>query len=145
MENQYTTDFVRSAAPLPVVTNSLWMHPDENVRKRLPIGYALGVVWMEKFMEGKKGISFYDINATMDAYNIGNTSGFPSTDIAVASRNLEKGLVPPPVPVQRISSAPLHHYVHKDFSVFLARFSEYIIENKPFAGVEAMLRANIPN
>ncbi|MBL6946842.1 MAG: hypothetical protein ISR47_09395 [Rhodospirillales bacterium] len=141
VEEHYTVEFVRSATPLVFMSNSLWVHPDENVRRSRPLGYVMGVIWQEQFMKGKNGISFYNRESTLNAYNNGVISGFPIGDVTISLKIKRGELIPPPVSIEPVFSAPLFHYVHRDYSDFMAVFSDFLLKNKPFANIEATLYA----
>jgi len=132
VEVQYSRPFVRSATPLFYISNRLWLHPDQKVRERLPIGYVLGVVWEELYMKNRAGVAFYSTFEVYDAYQRGLISGFfdSSTSTNTQFDNFE--LKPVPVLGKFISKLPLFHYLGVEHAEFMDELSELLKTESPY-------------
>jgi len=131
-EALYTRKFVRSEEPLFGLTSSLWLHPGETKIKSLGTGYILGVVWMEKHLNGRKSKAFHSAEDMFEAYNAGLISGFLAADFSVGIRMASNELKPSPVHAKTLHDLPLFHYLGKEFAPFMAKFSKVLTADEPF-------------
>jgi len=129
VEKLYTKPFAKSASPLYHLNSSYWINPNS---KNSAIGYSLGIVWQENYMKNQRGISFRDNLVMFHAYNNGRIKGFLASDKTVRTF-IKKGVFKiPPVQKENLLSAPIHHYLKAEFNDFMAVFSAYVEEHKPF-------------
>ncbi len=124
--------FVKSS-PLFIVSNNLWGHPNLSIREKYPIGYLIGIFWQENYKTEKPMKSFHGNDQMFQAYNQGYLAAFPASDLLINILVEENKLIPPPVLLEEIVSTPLYHYLGKEFTPFMERFSAYIEEKKPFS------------
>jgi len=132
-EPLYERGFVSSATPIFSITNSLWMHPNpENIRTK-NIGYILGIVWQEQYQPSAPKKAYHGIEKIFEAYNASLLTGFLSTNYNIIKMNKAGLFTPPPALGKTVNTAPVYHYLGKEFTPFMKRFSKYIEENSPFA------------
>jgi len=132
VEERYSRAFVRSAVPLFQISNSLWLHPDEEKRDRLPIGYVLGVVWQEEYMKDRHGVSFSNSKKLFDYYQKGRLSGFLASNNPTLAQLGDGKLQTPPIQGKLISKLSLYHYLGIEHADFMEKLSELLIRNNPF-------------
>lgn len=132
VEGKYSRPFVRSAVPLFQLSNELWLHPDEVVRDRLPIGYILGVVWQEEYMKNRHGVAFSSGRKMFSFYQKGRISGFLSSSNPVIPQAERSSLQPAPVLRERISTLSLYHYLGIEHADFMKKLSELLVRDNPF-------------
>lgn len=132
VEKQYSRPFVRSAVPLFQTSNILWLHPDEKVRERLPLGYILGVVWHEAYMKNHQGVAFSSARKMFDFYQKGRISGFLASTGPIIDQSELSALQPPPVRSEFISRQSLYHYLGSEHAEFMEKLSEQLMINNPF-------------
>ena len=135
VEVEYSRPFVRSATPLFYISNSLWLHPDLKVRERLPLGYALGVLWQEQYMENRAGIAFYSTFEVYDAYQKGLISGFFDSSNSANSQFDNADIQPAPILGELISKLPLFHYLGVEHKEFMEKVSELLKKENPYGQV----------
>ena len=135
-EPRYTREFVRSEVPLFQHSGSLWLHPDQALQESLPIGYTLGIVWHEQYMEGRRGRLFKTVEESFNSYNNGEIGSFVSSDFSVLHRISEGGFNVVPDQGAGIMSAPLYHYLGAEYSPFMKLFSDHLRKYSPFAHME---------
>jgi len=134
-ETKYSRKFVRSAVPLFQLSNELWLHPDQKVRESLPIGYILGVVWQEEYMNKRNGVSFPNSRKMFESYQRGMISGFLASNNPAIDQTERKRLWPAPVPGEVISSLSLYHYLGSEYAEFMKRLSNLLIKKNPFESI----------
>ena len=132
VEVEYSRPFARSATPLFYISNSLWFHPDQKVRERLPLGYALGVVWQELYMKNRDGMAFYSTFEMYDAYQKGLISGFFDSSNPTKSQFANVDLQPVPILGELISKLPLFHYLGVEHKEFMEKVSELLKTENPY-------------
>lgn len=132
-EKLYESGFLSSKTPLFISNNSLWTNPN-NINRA--IGFSIGVIWQEEYMEGKAGIAFSNYKKMFDAYNRGSISGFLNNDIIIAIKNNQKSLKPIPVNQKKLLSEPLYHYLKPEYKAFMDVFDQHLIEKKPFLNLK---------
>ncbi|MEH6631285.1 MAG: hypothetical protein V7776_10680 [Halopseudomonas aestusnigri] len=135
VEPLYSRDFVRSKIKLLNVHSSLWVHPNMIHNTEVPVGYTFGVIWQEKYVEGRRARKFNNNIELFSAYSSGETSSFLAADITVVRAINNEQLEPAPIRLKLILSAPLYHYLGSEFSPFMIRFSEYLEKNDPFTEI----------
>jgi hypothetical protein len=133
VEKLYTRPFIKSASPLKYLNSSNWIRPSN---KSPILGYSIGIVWQENYMKDKRGVSFHNNYVMFQAYNNGTINGFLANDIIVRNAIQKGELKPTPIKKENLVSAPIHHYIGAEFSDFMAAFSAYIAQHKPFDGLE---------
>lgn len=133
-EVHYKRAFVRSDLPLFLLSNSLWLHPDLKANERFPIGYFLGVVWQENYMNNVEGKSFIDSEQIFRAYNDGHLRGFLSADFSVEAEVRNNRLLPPPEKGEALLEAPLFHYLGEEFAPIMKRLSQKL-NDRPFKNI----------
>ena len=140
-EKLYERPFVRSSAPLFILSNSLWLHPLDKDDDRKPIGYLLGVVWQENYMKTREGKAYHDSAKLVEAYNAGRLRGFLFADFSLENLIRRKALSPPPVRGKVLLEAPLYHYLLKELTPFMDRFSE-LLKRDPFRDISEVIGEN---
>ena len=131
VEPLYTRAFSRSSQPLFELTSSLWLHPTFSRERRPPIGYVLGIVWMEQRMQGQDGKAYHSEADMYEAYNKGHLSGFLATDVSVRNMIAEGKFAVSPKHGKTEHRVPLFHYLGKEFSPFMKKFSA-MLKKQPF-------------
>jgi len=131
VEPLYTRAFSRSAQPLFELTSSLWLHPTSFEGRKPPIGYILGIVWMEERMKTQEGKAYHSEAEMYDAYNRGHLSGFLAGDIAVHNMIAKGSFIMPPKQGKVENRVPLYHYLGKEFSPFMEKLSA-VLKTQPF-------------
>ena len=134
-EAAYKRKFVRSSEPLYNLTFSLWSHPEASLQGALPIGYTLGVLWQEDYMTGKRGRRFHSADKLFTEYNAGRLSGFLAADISVVQLIESGKIVPAPKKVITILTAPMYHYLGREFSPFMDRLTALIKVRNSFSAI----------
>lgn len=132
-EEKFERPFVRSEVPLLLVSNSLWRHPDHMHVEKPAIGYAIGVLWQEQFVENKDAKKYRSTSDVMQAYNAGEISAFIAADITVIGMKNNSDLTPPPMRAEVIHEKPLYHYLSSDLTPFMFMLSDEIKKNNPFS------------
>ena len=135
VEVQYSRPFIRSATPLFYISNTLWLHPEQKVRERLPLGYVLGVVWEEVYMENRDGVAFYSTFEVYDAYQRGLISGFFDSSNSANPQFDNFDLQPDPILGKYISKLPLFHYLGVEHAEFMEKVSELLKTENPYGRV----------
>lgn len=135
VEKKYSRPFVRSATPLFQISNALWLHPDQKVRRRFPIGYVLGVIWEEQYIKDRNGVSFPSTTIMFASYQKGLISGFLASDNLVSAQIAKDRLLPSPILGELISSTPVYHYLGLEYAEFMGKVSEVLIKDNPFEKV----------
>ena len=130
-EPLYTRAFSRSSHPLFELTSSLWLHPVSSGVRKPPIGYILGIVWMEERMKGQEGKAYHSEAEMYGAYNKGHLSGFLATDASVRNMIAEGKFIVPPKHGKTEHQVPLFHYLGKEFSPFMEKLSA-ALKTQPF-------------
>ena len=133
-ETHYRRPFVRSENPLFILSNSLWINPRLKNQERYPIGYFLGVVWQENYMNNIEGKAFADSEKIYEAYNKGHLRGLLASDLSVAAELSNNRLVPPPERGEVLLEAPLYHYLDENFSPIMKRLSA-MLGRSPFKNI----------
>ncbi len=123
IEPSYKRDFIRSSVPLFYLSNSLWVHADENKRERFPYGYILGVKWQEDFDGYENMRRFSNIEEMFKAYTAGHLAGFLASDFSVKLKISSGELLPEPIVEKKWLEAPFYHYLGAEFAPFMARIS----------------------
>ncbi|OUS17279.1 hypothetical protein A9Q97_01745 [Rhodospirillales bacterium 47_12_T64] len=136
VEPRYTRKFVRSAVPIFLVSGSLWRRPNSKGDDNLPTGHVFGIVWQEKYMEGRRGKVFNTVEEAFKSYEVGEINSFLASDFAVRHRISEDGFSIVPDQGERLMEAPIYHYLGEEFTPFMNFFSSYIKKHSPFALME---------
>ncbi|WP_085908560.1 hypothetical protein [Kiloniella majae] len=144
-ESKYKRSFVRSETPIFTINNSLWAHPNKDLAAQLPIGYVRGILWQEKYMDGRRGKIFNSVEDVFLAFDHGEVGAFLSTDFSVASYQAEKGFQITPVRFEKINTASLYHYLGAEFSPFMKRFSMFISAHSSFSELEIPMDGEFVN
>ncbi len=135
VEPLYSRNFIRSKVKLLDVHSSLWVHPDMIHSTEIPVGYTFGVIWQEKYVEGRRARKFNDNTELFSAYSSGEITSLLAADITVGRAIRNEQLKPAPIKLKLILSAPLYHYLGSEFSPFMIRFSDYLEKNEPFTEI----------
>ncbi len=144
-ESKYKRTFVRSETPIFTINNSLWVHPNKDLASRLPIGYVRGILWQEKYMDGRRGKIFNSVEDVFLAFDHGEVGAFLSTDFSVSSYQNQKGFQIIPARSEKINTASLYHYLGAEFSPFMERFSNFIATHSSFSEMEVSTDVNFVN
>ncbi|WP_156176798.1 hypothetical protein [Kiloniella spongiae] len=144
-ENKYKRPFVRSETPIFTVRNSLWTHPNNDLATKLPIGYVRGILWQEKYMDGRRGKIFNSVEDVFLAFDHGEVGAFLSADFSVSSYQAEKGFQTEPSRAEKINTASLYHYLGAEFTPFMKRFSKFISDHSSFSEMEVSMDEDFVN
>jgi hypothetical protein len=126
-ERAYKIDFVRSSRPLFTFNGSLWRNPQITRLKNRALGYSRGVLWQENyFKDSMNGVAFNSYEKMFTAYENGSIIGFIAADSMVYDALGEGHLSAQPVNVKTLFSAPVYHYLRKDFTPFMQALSTRI-------------------
>ena len=134
IEPIYTRTFVRSTVPLFHLSNALWVFDQTPEDK--PVGYLIGVLWHENFVEQRRNDyrfrKFSDSDAFVEAAVSGEIRGFLSQQQSI-DLLLEHDRLPyAPRLEEMISKEPLFHYLDSRFSDFMKDFSEILLKEQSF-------------
>ncbi len=132
-EKSYSIDFVRSEEPLLNFTGSHWVSPNLNNQKKRPMGYVRGILWQEKQAKGKNSVAFNGNPQLFAAYNSGSIHSLIAADYTIINAIKSGQFETPPVRQEEVFSAPLYHYLAKEFTPFMKTLSAYLKEHDVFS------------
>lgn len=132
IEPSYERAFIRSKIPLFLLSNSSWVHPDQELYSQLPYGYVLGIVWQEDYDGVSPKVGFKDFGTMYTAYNEGKLNGFLGPTQAIQTQIKSGGLSPSPQMKENLFDVPLYHYLGAEFKPFMARLSALLEKKNPF-------------
>ncbi|WP_421780854.1 hypothetical protein [Kiloniella litopenaei] len=144
-ESKYKRTFVRSDTPIFTVNHSLWSHPNQDLSSQLPVGYVRGVLWQEKYMDGRRGKIFNSVEDAFRAFDNGEVGAFLSSDFSVFSHLNQSGFQIIPRRLKKIKTAFLYHYLGSEFAPFMKRFSKYILLHSSFSEMEVLFGDDFVN
>ena len=132
-EKEYSRAFVRSSVPLFTIANTLWVHPDAQVRERFPIGYILGIIWQEEFVKNRKNVrALHSLSDAEKSFKNNELGGFLAADKTVDMMLATGTWTVKPIAKEVVTTIPLYHYLAVEHAPFMRRFSNFLESHHPF-------------
>lgn len=116
IEADYTRAFIRVPNPVNHVTGRLWARQPEQTGSG-PLGFVLGVVWMEQHGQTRGGLGYHGQGEMFRAYAAGVIDRFLAEDHAVAEAVRDGRLAARPAYAgPDLVAAPLYHYLALEYA-----------------------------
>jgi hypothetical protein len=137
IEPEYTRAFIRVPNPLNHVTGRLWARQPEQADSG-PLGFVLGVVWMEQQGQGRGGLGYPGQGEMFRAYTGGVIDRFLAEDHAVAEALRDGRLAAKPAHAgSTLVSSPLYHYLAVEYAGLVAAIAAELERQRPDTGAPA--------